>query len=119
MRDQDLGLRERPEGLDERLARGRVQIGGRLVEQQDFRLHRQHAGERGSPALAGAQVVRRAVALPVETHLRQAAIHPGAHSLGVKSHVQRAEGYVLLDRRHEDLVVGILEEHADSLAHLR
>ena len=119
MRNQDLGLRQRPEGFDERPARRGIQVGGRLVEEQDFGFDRQHPGEGSATALPGTQVVRRTVALAIQTHLLQAAVHPGAHRLSIESHVQRAEGDILLDRRHEDLIVGILEEHADPLPHLR
>ena len=36
--------------------------------------------------------------------------------LGRQAHVRGTEGHVLLDRRHEELVVGVLEDDADGLA---
>jgi hypothetical protein len=48
---------------------GEVEVVGRLVEQEDVRLRRQHAGERRTPRLAAGQV--RRVLLAGETELLQ------------------------------------------------
>ena len=58
-------------------------------------------------------------ALAVQADLRQAAVNAVAHCIGVKAHVEGAESHVLLDGWHEDLVVRVLEKHADPLPDTR
>ena len=52
---------ERAQDVGELAARGGVEVGRRLVEHQDLRLHRQHGGDRDPAALAEDEVVRRPV----------------------------------------------------------
>ena len=105
---------ERAQDVGELAARGGVEVGRRLVEHQDLRLHRQHGGDRDPAALAEGQVVRRPVgevghADPVERVHR-----PGASSSApAHAEVGRPERDVLADGRHEQLVVGVLEDDAD------
>ena len=52
---------QRPQDVGELAARGRVEVGRRLVEHQDLRLHGEHRGDGDPAALAEGEVVRRAV----------------------------------------------------------
>ena len=96
----------------------RVEVRRRLVEHEDVGPHRQHRGQRDPPALAEAEVVRRAIggvghADGVE-RLGRAGVQLGA----AQPEVRRPERDVVADGRHEQLVVGILEHDADAPADL-
>ena len=51
----------------------------------------------------------------VHAHGLQGVIHPAADLLGGDSQVFRGEGHVLLHHVGHDLVVGVLEDHANRL----
>ena len=59
--DHQHGHVQRPHDVGELPARRRVEVGRRLVEHQDLRLHRQHGGDRDPAPLAEGEVVRRPV----------------------------------------------------------
>ena len=54
----------------------------------------------------------------LHAHRAQGLGHPLGHLVARKPHVERAEGHVLLDRGHEQLVVGVLEHEAHPQAQL-
>ena len=49
------------EDVEQLAAGARVEVGGRLVEHEQPRAHREHGGDRHAPPLAHRQLVRRAV----------------------------------------------------------
>ena len=112
--DPPLPVQPVEEAHHERLA-CRVQSRRGLVENQGRRLHRQHAGHRHSFFLAEAQVVNRPVAQPDRPDGFQGGGDP-VPDLGLrKAQVPRAEGNILLYARTKELVVRVLEDHADFL----
>ena len=104
--------------LGELAPAGRVQVGRRLVQHQDLRPHGQHGGDRDPAALAERQVVRRPVAVRGHADRGERLVDPGAQLGAAQAEVGRAERDVLGDRRHEQLVVGVLEDDADPAADL-
>ena len=89
---------------------GRVEVGGGFVEDEDLRSHRQHRGDGDPPALTEGQVVRWALRVRAHAHERQGLPHPGLELRSTQPDVVRPEGHVVPDRRHEQLVVGVLKD---------
>ena len=63
--------------------------------------------------------MRGAVGEVGDTHGSERLAHPGLERLPPQTEVRRAEGDVIPDRRHEELVVGVLEHDAHAAAHLQ
>ena len=95
-------------------ARGRVEVRGRLVEHEDLRVHGEHRRDGDPSPLAEGQVVRRPVGELGHAHLCQGLEHPGVELVAAQPEVARPERHVVADRRHEQLVVGVLEDDADA-----
>ena len=98
-------------------ATGRVEVGGRLVEDEDLRFHRQDRGDRDATALTEGEMVRRAVEGVPHAHL-PSALSTRASSRTADAQVRRSEGDVVTHRRHEQLIVRILEDDPHSPADL-
>jgi len=45
-------------------------------------------------------------------------VYPTVHLVELEPHIQRPERDVVVDGRHEQLIVGVLEDQAHPLAHL-
>ena len=100
----------------EAFAPARVQHGGRLVEHEHARLHRKHAGYCNALLLAAR---KRGGLLALEAHkahLGEGVRHALAELLRRHAQVFRAEGDIVFDEACYQLVVGILEDHADRAA---
>ena len=69
-------------------------MGRWLVKQDDLRLDRQNASQRGATALTGTEVMRRAIALAVQPYLSEAALDPLAHHGRIQPQVERSESHV-------------------------
>ena len=116
--DRDPLLPEVPEDVENPLAPRRVEIGSGLVENHIGRPHGQHAGYGHKALFASRQRVGGALGKPEHPHRLQGHPHPPADLRGRKAEVARPEGDVLLDAHPHDLVVGVLEDHADAPADL-
>ena len=60
---------------------------------------------------------RSAIGVLRHPHAGQRLAHPGVECLATQPEVRRPEGDVLADGRHEQLVVGVLEDDPDPLPH--
>ena len=116
--DRDPLLPELPEDVENPLAPRRVEIGSGLVENHIGRPHGQHAGDGHKALFASRQRVGSALGKPEHPHRLQGHTHPPADLRRRKAEVARPEGDVLLDTHPHDLVVGVLEDHADAPADL-
>ena len=95
-----------------------VQHGGGLVHNKAVGPHGDNARNRDALLLAAGQLVRRSLALFIDARQLHGLVDAGADLLGRHAEVLRRKGYVLLDDGRHDLVVGVLEHHADLLAHI-
>jgi hypothetical protein len=111
--NDDLRLRQGSQRFDEMGAGGRIEKGCRLVEQDDLGLHDQDAGQGRQAFLTGAEVVRGALAQAGEPDGGERLQDAAADFVLVASCVGGTEGYVLRDGRHEQLIVGVLEQEPD------
>ena len=90
-----------------------------LVEDHIARLHYQHRKQAEQLLLAAAEQISRYGAAAFEAMLGQDRVEPRRDLRLRHIHVAKAEGDVLLDGGHDDLVLRILEHIADQPAHLR
>ena len=81
-------------------------------------LHRQHAGHGGAAALAGRELVRRAIGLVLQSDARERRVDALAQRIAAQAQVGGAEGDVGAHAGHEELVVGVLEDDPDAAADL-
>jgi hypothetical protein len=91
-------------------APARVQIARRFVQDQHRRFAREHARQADPAFFPVAKMVRRAVAEIGKPCLRQRQADALPDLGFVESQLFRAERHVLLHRRAEKLVVGVLEQ---------
>ncbi len=92
----------------------RVEAGGWLIQNQNPRLHGQHPGDGQALLLAVAQVMDRPVEQIGNRHLRRHPREPALHFLIRQTQIPRPVADVVAHGRREYLVVGILEDKADS-----
>ena len=95
------------------LLRG-IEAGGRLIQQDDVRFHRQDGGDGDALLLAATQLIRRAIGQMGDVHLLQRDAHARRGLPRRPTHLQRAKRDVVVDRRAEELDVGILEDQSDT-----
>src|SRR5579875_388280 len=123
MRDEHDGSTERrgEHGVDESVGRFVVEIGGRLVEEEDWPANEQGAGERDASALAARDLVPRFPDGSLEAVGKRA--HPFVQLRGSKgfgdlrsSGLWSAERDVLADRPGEEASILVQQrEHAASV----
>ncbi len=94
----------------------RVEVRRRLVEREQLRAHREHRGDRHAATLAHRELVRSAVGGVLHAHRPQRFRDARLDERGIEPEVHGTERDVLGDGRHEELVVGILEDQADTAA---
>jgi hypothetical protein len=121
IRDAMLDEHERHRAqLRERLAHGsgarRIEVGGRLVEQQQPRPQRERARDREALLLAPREGRGGAILRIGKVHLRERAMHARPDDGGGHAVVLEAERDVVAGTRHDDLRLGILEHDAGRVA---
>lgn len=109
----ELGDGEGLEQADESAARLGVEVGGGLVEREDFGPHGEHSGDADAAALSVTEVMRRAVGGVCHFHLAEGLSRPGLGFLRRQVLVEGSEGDVVEHAKGEELVVGVLEYEAD------
>ena len=111
--EQDRGpplLVEPAQDAEQLVARDRVQLRGRLVEQQQPRPPRQRGGERDALQLAAAQLVSRPVQQPPEAERQRRLLDTPRHGRRGPAEVLQGERDLRPHRPHHDLRLGVLEE---------
>ena len=96
----------------------RVERVGRLVEQQDLRVHREHARDGDALLLAAGQRVGRAVEQRRDAQLLGDGRDALAHVVLGEAELQRAERELVEGGVAEQLDVGVLEDEAHAAAEL-
>ena len=102
------------DGGEERLGAVGVELGRRLVEQQELRLERERRGEADALQLPARELDRAPVArcdAPTSAE-RRGDLRPDL--LRRDGDVLEPERDLVLDARHHDLVLGILEDRRDD-----
>ena len=106
--------------VEERFARLRVESCGGLVEHEHLGLHGEHARKRHTALLAAREFEGAASGdfLGVKPYGAQGALDPRRDLLFRKAQVARPEGDIFRHGCREELVLGVLEHHADAPAHV-
>ena len=100
--------------------RGRlgVELGGRLVEQQQPRLERERRGEADPLQLAAGELGRLPAPEVERVHRIERALDPGPDLVRRDTEVLEAEGDLVRGDGHHHLVLGILEDRRDRAGQL-
>ena len=94
------------------VARDRVELGRRLVEQQQPRAAGQRGAERDPLELAAGQLVRRAVEQAGDAERERRLLHPARDRRLAPAAVLERERELGAHRAHHDLRLGVLEQRA-------
>jgi hypothetical protein len=103
---------------DERSGAVGVELRRRLVEEQQPRPQRERGCEAHPLELAARELVRRPRREAGRPDRVQRAARAGADRLGPDAEVLQPEGHLVLDPRHHDLVLRILEERRNDTCEL-
>jgi hypothetical protein len=114
VRRDDARVLEAPQQAHEPAPRARVEARRRLVHDQDVGLHGEHRGDGHRALLAAGEVVGRALRQVLSPDARERGGDAGRDVGGREPEVERPEPHVLGHRRQEQLVVRVLEHHADG-----
>ena len=93
---------------------GGVQAGGRLIEHQHLRPHRQHRRDGNALLLAARQQQRRTIPILGKPDRVQRPGHPLLDFSGRDAQILAAERDLILDAHLHDLAFRILEDQADG-----
>ena len=114
MGGDDFGMGELAQEADEGAAGGRVQVRAGFVQNQDVRGHGEDGGDGDGAFFPAGKVVGHLVRQGFRMDVPQSLPHAAADFFRREAHVERAEGHVLPDGRHEKLVVRLLEYHSHA-----
>ena len=106
------------DGIKHLAASLRIKHGGRLVENDAFRLHGDDPGDGDALFLAAGQLMRRVLTVFQHPNSLQGGVHPAADFRGRDAEVFRAEGHILFNNGGHQLVIRVLQHHAHRPAHL-
>src|SRR5690242_14356442 len=116
---QNFGLRQALEQLEQGHLSGWIERRGRLVEHQNLRPHRQDPGDSHPLLFARAQVIRRFARSVRHADFLESRACPRLRLIAAQAQIERAERHILDHGGHEQLVVRILKNQPDFLAHQR
>lgn len=88
---------------------GRIERSGRLIENQNLRVHRQDSSERYTPFLAGAEMVGSFMHRRAHSYLLERFRGSRDRFFAREPQVQRPEGNIFKHGWHEKLFVGLLK----------
>ena len=86
-----------------------VEVGRRLVEQDEPRAHREHARQREALLLPTREGGRRPIERHIQTHRIERLAHPLPDLVTGDAEVLGAERHVVPDAREDRLAVGVLQ----------
>ncbi len=118
MGDHEDGDVQPEHDLGELPATRRIEVGRGLVQDEDLRPHREHRRHRDPTPLPERQVVRRPIGVCRHPHHRERLTDAGVEFRSAQAEVRGPESHVVADGRHEQLVVGVLEDDAHPAADL-
>ena len=97
----------------------RIEIGGRLVEDEHMRLHSEDRRQSCPFFLAVTEMMGRFAAQRVQANHRQAIPNQPVYLVLPVALVARTKGHILIEGGAEKMVVGVLEKHTDPQPYLR
>ena len=100
------------------VAGDRIELGRRLVEQQQPRPARERRAERDPLELAAGQLVRRAVQQPGDAERQRGLLDPARDRRLAPAAVLQRERELRAHRAHHDLRLGVLEQRAGDRGEL-
>jgi hypothetical protein len=113
VRRHEAGLGAAHEKLNEPPPGAVIEIRGRLVEKERAGSERENRGQGGAALLSSGETMRMARPEPAESDCGEARSNARGDLVFTEAEIARAEGDVLGNTRHEELIVGILKEQAD------
>ena len=118
--DRDPHLRELVHGMKDLLGALRVELGGRLIEDEDVRLHRKHGADGHALELTAGQVEGVPVAVLPDAEAAEYGLDAGADLLRREAEVLKTVADLVVDRvlRAAQLIERILEDEPDVAAEL-
>ena len=118
--DRDAHLRELVHGMKDLLGALRIELGGRLIEDEDVRLHRKHGADGHALELTAGQVERIPVAVLPDAEAAEHGLDAGADLLRREAEVLKTVADLVVDRvlRAAQLIERILEDEPDVAAEL-
>lgn len=90
----------------------RVELGGRLIEEEQARFEREHGGDGHALAFAPGEGVEAAATEVVDAERREEVIEAAVHLRAGEAMLLHAKGDFILDRFGDGLGFGLLEDHA-------
>ena len=109
LRDDD-GARQLLDDLEERIRRGGIELGRRLVEQQELRAKRERGRERDALQLASGQLGRLPAGQVLGADERQRFVDPRPDLRRLGTEILEPEGDLVRDSGHHDLILRVLED---------
>ena len=106
-------------GGEEALGSVGVELGGRLVQQDELRTHREGRCQAHALKLPAGQLEGETVTQVKRVDGRECLVHPRPDLRGRGAEVLEAEGNFVRDASHHDLVLGILKDRCDQAGQLR
>ena len=97
----------------------RIQVRGRLVQEQQARAHRENRRERQALLLPARQLRRRMIKGHIQAHRIQGVGHARPYLLAGNPQVLHAEGNVVTHAGQDHLGLGVLHEEAHAAPRLR
>lgn len=94
-------------------------IASGLIEHDDLRLHCDNTGYCNALLLTAGEQVRRMLPELVHIHLLERIVHAAAYLLRLDAEIFRCESNIILNDVCDDLVIGILKNHADGTADIK
>ena len=118
--DRDAHLRELVHGMKDLLGALRIELGGRLIEDEDVRLHRKHRADGHALKLTAGQVERIPVAVLPDAEAAEYGLDAGADLRRREAEVLKTVADLVVDRvlRAAQLIERILEDEPDVAAEL-
>jgi len=95
-----------------------IKAGSGLVHHKDIRAHGEHRGDGYTAFLASGEPVGRPFLQIQDPDSCQGFLNMFLYFIHGQAQVQGAEGNIIKNSGHEQLVIRILENHADSSAYL-
>ena len=97
----------------------RIQVRGRLVQEQQARAHRENRRERQALLLPARQLRRRMIKGCVQAHRAQGLLHARPYLLAGNPQVLHTEGHVVTHAGQDHLGLRVLHEEAHAAPRLR
>ncbi len=104
------------DNIEQPLFTVRVEPGGRLIENKNIGLHRQHRRQCQPLALTAGEVKRHPIVVPGKADLLQCLLRPLFSLIFRQPKLPRAESNLFVTARAKELIGRILEDQTDRAA---